>query len=117
MYDPRVQRRNRLLMILIVVLAFSLGVHAERHGLFARWYEPAEARQLFRPFWECWNLVHDKYVDRDSINDERMTHGAILGMLNSLGDFGHTTYLDKEEVQRQQEELKGELYGIGVSLG
>jgi carboxyl-terminal processing protease len=45
-----------------------------------------------------------------------MTHGAIRGMLASLGDVGHTTYLTKEEVQRLQENLKGELYGIGASI-
>jgi carboxyl-terminal processing protease len=46
-----------------------------------------------------------------------MTHGAIRGMLASLGDVGHTTYLTKDEVQRLQENLKGELYGIGASIG
>jgi carboxyl-terminal processing protease len=46
-----------------------------------------------------------------------MTQGSILGMLASLGDAGHTTYLTKEEVQRLQEDLKGELYGIGAYFG
>ena len=45
-----------------------------------------------------------------------MTHGATLGMLATLGDLGHTTYLTKEEVQRLQENLKGELEGVGASI-
>jgi carboxyl-terminal processing protease len=116
MYDPHAHRRNRLLTILFIVTAFALGVHAERYGWISPWQEPANVRQTFRPFWETWYLVHDRYVDQSSVNDERMTHGAILGMLASLGDIGHTTYLSKEEVQRLQEDLKGELYGIGASL-
>jgi|SRR5579884_241159 len=117
MYDPLVQRRNRLLTILFIVAAFYLGVQAERYGWISPWHEPPDVRQTFRPFWETWYLVHENYVDQSSVNEERMTQGAILGMLATLGDFGHTTYLTKEEVQRFQEDLKGELYGVGASIG
>jgi carboxyl-terminal processing protease len=116
MYDPQVRRRNRLVIILLIVTAFALGVQVERRGLISPWHEPPEVQRTFRPFWETWYLVHEKYIDQSSVNDERMTHGAILGMLASLGDIGHTTYLTKEEVERLQEGLKGELYGIGASL-
>ena len=44
-----------------------------------------------------------------------MTQGAILGMLASLGDLGHTTFLTKEEVERLESNLKGELEGIGAA--
>lgn len=117
MYDPQLQRRNRLITIFFILAAFFLGVQAERYGWISPWHEPPEVQRTFRPFWETWYLVHDKYVDQNSVSDERMTHGAILGMLASLGDVGHTTYLTKEEVQRLQEDLKGELYGIGASIG
>lgn len=120
MYDPRPYRRgcfaSCLLPILLVTLAFALGMQVERRGWLSPSYEPPEARQTFRPFWESWNKVHDKYVDRASINDEHMMQGAIVGMLASLGDIGHTTYLTREEVERLQENLKGELYGIGASV-
>jgi carboxyl-terminal processing protease len=116
MYDPRIYRRNRFLILLLVVLAFALGVQVERRGWFLSAEEPPEVRKTFRPFWETWHLVHEKYVDQNSVNDERMTQGAIFGMLASLGDVGHTTYLNKQDVQRLQENLKGELYGIGASI-
>lgn len=116
MYDPQIQRRNRLVIVFLILAAFYLGTLVERRGWISPWHEPADLRQTFRPFWETWYLVHDKYVDQSSVNDERMTHMAILGMLASLGDVGHTTYLTKEEVQRLQEDLKGELYGIGASI-
>jgi carboxyl-terminal processing protease len=117
MYDPQVQRRNRLITILFIVAAFYLGVQAERYGWISPLHEPPEVQRTFRPFWETWYLVHEKYVDQSSVNDEHMTQGAIVGMLATLGDIGHTTYLSKEEVQRFQEDLRGELYGVGASIG
>jgi carboxyl-terminal processing protease len=117
MYDPRAYRRNRFVTILLVVAAFALGAQVERHGWFLTAHEPPEIQHTFLPFWESWDRVHKYYVDQGSVDNERMTHGAIRGMLASLGDVGHTTYLTKEEVQRLQENLKGELYGIGASIG
>jgi carboxyl-terminal processing protease len=107
-----------LFLTLFLLIAFALGIFVERQGWLpgGSGQEPPEARQAFRPFWETWRLVHDRYVDRERINDQRMTHGAILGMLATLGDHGHTTYLTKDEVQRLQENLKGELEGIGASI-
>jgi carboxyl-terminal processing protease len=118
MYDPHSARRNRLLLVLGLLTAFAVGVQVERRGWLPSGggQEPPEVRQTFRPFWETWRLVHKYYVDQDSVKNERMTQGAILGMLASLGDVGHTTYLPKEEVQRLMEDLKGELYGIGASI-
>ena len=95
MYDYRPRRRNRLFLLLLVLVGFALGVQVERRGwLRGRWrHEPAEVEQSFEPFWETWHLVHEKYVDQDSVNNKRMVQEAILGMLASLGDVGHTTYL------------------------
>src|SRR5215471_19556279 len=102
MYDPHSVRRHRLFLVLCFLVTFALGVQVERRGWLpgSSGQEPPEVRQTFRPFWETWRLVQKYYVDRDSINDERMAHGATLGMLATLGDLGHTTYLTKEEVQR-----------------
>lgn len=118
MYDPRSPRRSHLLSILILLVAFALGVQAERRGWLPRSprQEPVEVQKMFEPFWETWWLVHQQYVDKDSIKDERMTHGAILGMLASLGDVGHTTYLTRDDVKRLEEDLKGEFEGIGASI-
>jgi carboxyl-terminal processing protease len=117
MYDPRASRRNRLVTILLVVAAFTLGAQVERHGWFLTAHQPPGTEKTFLPFWETWDKIHRYYVDQGSVNDERMTHWAIRGMLASLGDVGHTTFLTKEEVRQMQENLKGEFYGIGASIG
>jgi carboxyl-terminal processing protease len=118
MYYQRPRRQSRLLLTLLLLVAFALGVQVERRGWLpgGQGQEPPEVRQTFRPFWETWRKVHERYVDRESINDEHMMQGAILGMLATLGDLGHTTYLTREEVERLQANLKGELEGIGASI-
>jgi carboxyl-terminal processing protease len=104
--------------VLSLLVAFALGTQVERRGWLPSrgGQEPPEVRQTFRPFWETWRLVHDHYADQNSVNNERMMQGAIRGMLDSLGDLGHTNYLTKEGVQRLMEDLKGELYGIGANI-
>jgi carboxyl-terminal processing protease len=78
-------------------------------GLFS----PSEREQLFRPFWQSWDLVHDRYVEQP-VDDVALMRGAIQGMLAALGDE-HTAYLDPEMTKRFQTRLEGEEYeGIGA---
>ncbi|HYT90218.1 MAG TPA: S41 family peptidase [Gemmataceae bacterium] len=110
-------RLRPLLLYILAFAAFGTGVLAERSGwLPGSRPTPAELGQTFRPFWEAWNLASDRYVDRSAIDPQRMTRGAIRGMLAALGDFGHTTYLTPEELRKLEEGLKGELEGIGATL-
>jgi carboxyl-terminal processing protease len=109
---------NPVLVYVVVAGAFAGGILLDRSGVLSG-VEPApspELRKLFVPFWESWNLVDRHYVDRDAVQPERMTRGAIQGMLNSLGDVGHTTYLSAEEVRSLEESLKGEFEGVGARM-
>ena len=73
---------------------------------------PAEYEELFAPFWETWDIVHEDYVDQP-VNDLELMQGAIEGMLNALGDR-HTSYMDPEEFEMANESLEGEYEGIGA---
>ena len=74
---------------------------------------PEDLTNLFKPFWQTWNLVHDQYVDQP-VDDEAMMRGAIKGMLESLGDQ-HTSYLDPVHAERMNAQLNGDEYeGIGA---
>jgi carboxyl-terminal processing protease len=67
--------------------------------------------ELFVPFWEAWNIVHDQYVDQP-VDDEVMMQGAIRGMMESLGD-PHSSYMDPVQYSDAQAELEG-YSGIGA---
>ncbi|HEY60958.1 MAG TPA: S41 family peptidase [Anaerolineae bacterium] len=71
-----------------------------------------ELNELFIPVFEAWDIVHEQYVDQP-VDDIEMMHGAISGMLESLGD-PHTSYMDPDEYQQQNAPLQGEYTGIGA---
>lgn len=74
---------------------------------------PAGTEELFRPFWQAWNIVLERYVDQP-VDQQMLVRGAIKGMLESLGDQ-HTFYMEPELFKRSTEELQGQKYeGIGA---
>lgn len=72
----------------------------------------ASVNELFKPFWEAWQLVHEQYVEQP-VDDLKLMQGAISGMLDSLGD-PHTSYMTPEEYQQANMPLEGEYEGIGA---
>jgi len=67
--------------------------------------------ELFKPFWEAWQLVHDEYLVQP-VDDEKMMQGAIRGMMDSLGD-PHSAYMDPVEYSDASAPLEG-YTGIGA---
>jgi carboxyl-terminal processing protease len=107
-----------LSFVLVLLLGVSAGVHVERRGWLpgSPNFVPARLGDTFDPFWEAWGLVEQYYVDREAIQPKRMTEGAIDGMLASLGDVGHTTYLTPDEAKQMSRSLEGKLEGIGAQM-
>lgn len=68
--------------------------------------------ELFVPFWEAWDIVHNNYVDQP-VDDVAMMRGAIAGMLDSLGDQ-HTSYMDPDQFTQANIPMDGEYEGIGA---
>jgi carboxyl-terminal processing protease len=73
---------------------------------------PAEAEEVFDPFWEVWNLVNEQYFDQP-VDPETLTEGAIEGMLATLDD-PHSRYLSPSMEESARQSMEGELQGIGV---
>src|SRR5262245_18759837 len=109
-------RRRPPFVYVLLLAAYVGGVLADRSGWLpgSSQRPPPGLGHTFDPFWETWHLVQRHYVDRDAVQPQRMTRGAIEGMLASLGDVGHTMYLSPEELQQVTAELKGYLEGIGA---
>jgi carboxyl-terminal processing protease len=74
--------------------------------------KPVTREELFKPFWQSWDLVHRDYVDQP-VNDKKLMQGAIRGMMDALGD-PHTAYMDPDEYQQMSDPLQGEYEGIGA---
>jgi len=78
--------------------------------------EAPEICTSFENFWKSWNLARDEYVDPQAAVPQKMIDGAIEGMLDSLGDNGHTRYLPPEQARAEREELSGKFEGIGAYI-
>src|SRR5438132_635630 len=116
---PRSSFRNRrLFLFMLMAASFAAGVLVERSGrLFTPYYyTPAGMEKSFAPFWETWALIDRFYVDRQAVDHEHMKRGAIQGLLNSLGDIGHTSYLTQDNVQQLKRTLEGHYEGIGARM-
>ncbi len=73
---------------------------------------PPELEDLFAPFWQSWDLVHDLYIDQP-VNEELMMQGAIKGMMDSLGDQ-HSSYMDPDQYRQANVDIEGSYEGIGA---
>jgi carboxyl-terminal processing protease len=74
--------------------------------------QPVDVDELFAPFWQTWDIIHDQFVDQP-VDDEALMRGAIRGMLDALGDT-HTGYMDPDQHRQATIPLEGEYEGIGA---
>ncbi len=115
--------RQWLLAILVLLVvsggAFTAGVAADRGGVIpgATSTEPSQLTDQFSVFWQAWALVNEHFVDRSALDPRNLTYGAIDGMLNALGDTGHTRFLTPQEASIQTSDISGQFEGIGAQLG
>jgi carboxyl-terminal processing protease len=70
----------------------------------------------FQLMAQAWNLIQREYVDRSAIQPKELTYGAINGMVDALGDTGHSTFLTPAMVTELKRMEHGEFKGIGVEI-
>jgi len=116
-------RWTRAILVAIVLSGAALGaglvggVVLDRQVLSR--YSPLDNIQedavpSFKIMAEAWNAIQLSYVDRTAVVSETLTYGAIGGMVDSLGDVGHSRFLSPEMLRQQQEQLEGSFEGIGA---
>jgi carboxyl-terminal processing protease len=71
-----------------------------------------ELEDLFNPFWEAWDIVHEYFVNQP-VDDLELMRGAIRGMLEALDD-PHSSYMDPDQFRQSNIPLEGEYEGIGA---
>lgn len=70
----------------------------------------------FGLFWDSWAKIEQKFVNRSSLDYQKMVYGAIEGMIKSLGD-PYTVFMPPEENKKFNEDIKGSFDGIGAEIG
>ncbi len=109
---------SRLLLVLLVLGAFASGiVTAEVTGLRETTASTSISDQPdFSTLQTVWDLIHEEFVDPDLIDGQTLLFGATRGMVESLGDTGHSSFLDPNEAKVFRAALEGELIGLGISI-
>lgn len=111
--------RLALAGLIWLLLGFAIGVIVDRQVLadgVPTASVSAVARPDFRLLGEAWHLIEKHYVDRSAIRSKRMTYAAISGMVDSLGDTGHSTFLSPRMVREAHEAIQGHFAGIGAEV-
>ena len=104
-------------VLLWSVVAFGSGLVAGNANLLTPCIVgTASEPKQFGLFWDVWNLVQKDFIDRTALDPTKMTYGAIHGMVESLGDTGHTTFLTPDENKQREESMSGTFTGIGAEL-
>jgi carboxyl-terminal processing protease len=105
----------RVLFLVVVLLATALGAY-----MVGRSQSPAtldeKDRKSLALYAEALDTVRKNYVDQKDIDPRKETYGAIEGMLETLGDGGHTRFLTPAERKQNDQSLSGTYVGIGVQL-
>ncbi len=116
-------RTGRLPMILAIaaaiVIAFGTGMVVER-AVATPPVQPQPSSQVpledFQVYEQALQDIRDHYVGRKDLTDKQLLYGSISGLVDSLGDTGHSRFLTPQQYQQLITQLSGTVAGIGVLL-
>lgn len=112
-----------IVIVLVFILGFQIG-HRD-YGLSWKDYkpdlqitnqQPKNSTIDFKLFWDTWDLVSQKYIDKKAIDPQKLYFGAIQGMVAAIGD-PYTVFLPPESQKNVKEQLNGSFEGVGMQLG
>lgn len=70
----------------------------------------------FETLEDTWELVHAQWAMPEELDDAELIYGAARGMVNAIGDEGHSAFLDPEATALLEEEREANYVGIGVEV-
>lgn len=120
---------KRIQVIVLVIIAALVGYFFGKTQVAFEWRsfhpqlsitskEPpstlsnVDATQL----WTVWDKLNSSYYDHSKLDTRKMLDGAIVGMVQAIGD-PYTLYLPPTQQTNFQQQLAGQFGGIGAELG
>ena len=77
---------------------------------------PKDQNIDFSLFWQVFETLPQKYLDKSAIDGQKLLYGAISGMVRSLGD-PYTAFLDPKQNEAIRQDLAGSYEGVGIQIG
>jgi len=117
---PKPSRRVPILSVAVTVVALLSG-----SALFLSGYSmgrqsavepgtPASDGTAFRPFWDTYHTIQDRYAGGD-VDRDAVVQGAIRGMIDSLED-PYSSYLTSDQYRSNLQGISGQFEGIGAEI-
>lgn len=108
----------------IILVAYFFGFYAGENSVpslnkvqgVINKEQPSSVRADFDIFWDAWKTATDKYVDRKTIDPQKMVYGAVEGMVASLGD-PYTSFFTPDQSKLLEDDINGSFSGIGAEIG
>lgn len=108
-----------LLMLMTLVLGIAIGQTMGPIGGTAMAQSSPSSlvdRPEFATLESTWELIHSQWADPESIDDAALVFGAAKGMVDALGDQGHSGFLDPVMNAEMAAESEKSYVGIGVEV-
>jgi len=105
------------LILLALLIGVAGGVYLDRMVLSpvsGSVQVPEEAAAEFELMAEVWQTIERQYVDQEGLEPRQMAYSAISGIVQTLGDAGHTRFLTPELARHHENQIQGEFEGIGA---
>ncbi len=123
-------RRSRLLGIVGLIVAvsggFALGFEYFKHqnsqavdAIIQQVINKDDGKSSavdFKLFWQVWDKLHERYVDKTKLDTQKLVYGAISGMVAATGD-PYTVFFEPVTSKKFQEQVTGEFSGVGMEIG
>jgi carboxyl-terminal processing protease len=112
-------RRQASIVITLVFLAFTFGLGlggfiGSTNTVLAE--TTLTANPEFATLENTWELIHDQWPDPSTLDDSKLIYGAAQGMVDAIGDTGHSVFLDPEKTAEFEQSSQGQFVGIGVEV-
>jgi carboxyl-terminal processing protease len=70
----------------------------------------------FATLTEAWKVLQDNFVDPSALDPTKLVYGSVNGLVEAIGDTGHTRFLTPDQVKEQHTSLSGSIVGIGALM-
>jgi carboxyl-terminal processing protease len=97
-----------LLVIVLIVAYFGAGCDWS-------WWSASPTELEFDLVEEAWQIILDDFVDSDKLDLDKLSQGAIEGLIEALDD-PYSAYFDAEQYALSLDRIEGSFGGIGTEI-
>lgn len=119
-------KKRRWPKAIAAVILFGGGLFIGRYVVPAREFsqtplqfvavKEGERQLVFPTFWAAWDILHNDFIGKDTIQDKSLFYGAVKGLVSAAGD-PYTVFADPQTTKQFEENIEGSFSGIGVEIG